>query len=455
MLQTIRKYITQHNLLSPDATQLVALSGGADSVCLLLVLKQLGYDVHAVHCNFRLRGDESQRDEDFCVALCNGQNIPLHRTHFDTRAYAELHHVSIEMAARNLRYDYFEQLRQAIGAENIVVAHHRDDNVETVLLNLLRGTGITGLCGMRPRNARIVRPLLCVTRRQIEQWLARQGQPYITDSTNLVPDVKRNRLRLQVIPLLKQINPALDDSIQQTVDNLTEAENVLDDAINKSIQQVTAIHEGTPQTAPQDLTVISISELKQQVSPEQVLYALLHDKGFNGKQIREISKALDAPVGKLWQSATHTLAKDRGSLLLGLTPPQHSDNPVVLTVPMAPIIITGNNRKITVETCPADQLDLSHSPRRITVQADALRFPLTLRYALPGDAFRPYGMKGRKLVSDYLTDRKRNYFQRAAQLVLADANGNIIWLVGERIADQVAVKDPQAPMYTIKLDEKI
>lgn len=455
MLQTIRKYISQHNLLSPDATQLVALSGGADSVCLLLVLKQLGYDVHAVHCNFRLRGDESRRDEDFCAALCNGQNIPLHRTHFDTRAYAELHHVSIEMAARNLRYDYFEQLRQAIGAENIVVAHHRDDNVETVLLNLLRGTGITGLCGIRPRNARIVRPLLCVTRRQIEQWLARQGQPYITDSTNLVPDVKRNRLRLQVIPLLKQINPALDDSIQQTVDNLTEAETILDDAINKSIQQVTAIHEGTPQTAPQDLTVISISELKQQVSPEQVLYALLHDKGFNGKQIREISKALDAPVGKLWQSATHTLAKDRGSLLLGLTPPQHSDNPTVLTVPMAPIIITGDNRKITIETCPADKLDLRHSPASITVQADALRFPLTLRYALPGDAFRPFGMKGRKLVSDYLTDRKRNYFQRAAQLVLADADGTVIWLVGERMADQVAVKDPQATMYTIKLEDII
>lgn len=455
MLQTIRKYISQHNLLSPDATQLVALSGGADSVCLLLVLKQLGYDVHAVHCNFRLRGDESQRDEDFCAALCNGQNIPLHRTHFDTRAYAELHHVSIEMAARKLRYAYFEQLRQAIGAENIVVAHHRDDNVETVLLNLLRGTGITGLCGIRPRNANIVRPLLCVTRRQIEQWLARQGQPYITDSTNLVPDIKRNRLRLQIIPILKQINPALDDSIQQTIDNLTEAETVLDDAINKSIGQVTIKHEGTPQTATRDLTIISIQELKKQVSPEQILYAILSDKGFNGKQIREISKALDAPVGKLWQSATHTLAKDRGTLLLGVTPPQHSDNPIVLTVPMAPVVITGNNRKITIETCPADKLDLSHSPRRITVQADALRFPLTLRYALPGDAFRPFGMKGRKLVSDYLTDRKRNYFQRAAQLVLADANDNIIWLVGERIADQVAVKDPNATMYTIKLDEKI
>ena len=465
MLKTIRKYISQHKLLSPHATQLVALSGGADSVCLLLALKQLGYDVHAVHCNFRLRGDESQRDENFCVALCKGQNIPLHRTHFDTRAYAELHHVSIEMAARNLRYDYFEQLRQAIRAENIVVAHHRDDNVETVLLNLLRGTGITGLCGIRPRNSNIVRPLLCVTRRQIEQWLAQQGQTYITDSTNLVPDVKRNRLRLQVIPLLKQINPALDDSIQQTIDNLTEAETVLDDAIQKSIGQVTEKntdtpqataqnHTGTPQPVTQDLTIISISELKKQVSPEQVLYAILSDKGFNGKQIREISNAVDAPVGKMWQSATHTLTKDRGTLLLGLTPPQHSDNPTVLTVPMAPIVITGNNRKITIETCPADKLDLRHSPVSITVQADALRFPITLRYAQPGDAFRPYGMKGRKLVSDYLTDRKRNYFQRAAQLVLVDANGNIIWLVGERIADQVAVKDHNAKMYTIKLEGK-
>ena len=454
MLKTIRKYILQHNLLSSDATQLVALSGGADSVCLLLVLKQLGYNVHAVHCNFHLRGEESKRDEDFCVALCNEQNVPIHRTHFDTRAYAELHHVSIEMAARNLRYDYFEQLRQAIGAQNIVVAHHRDDNVETVLLNLLRGTGITGLCGIRPRNANIVRPLLCVTRQQIETWLDWQGQPYITDSTNLVPDIKRNRLRLQVIPILKQINPALDDNIQQTIDNLIEAECVLDDAIHKSIEQVTANHKDMSPAPTQDLTVISLSELKKQVSPEQVLYAILYDKGFNGKQIRDIGKATDAPVGKIWQSATHTLAKDRDTLLLGLTPPLHSDSPVVLTVPMAPIIITGNNRKMTVETCHADKLDLRHSPTRITVQADALSFPLTLRYAQPGDAFRPFGMKGRKLVSDYLTDRKRNYFQRTAQLVLADANGNIIWLVGERIADQVAVKDTSAKMYTINLEEK-
>ncbi len=448
MLQTVRKYISQHNLLTPGATQLVALSGGADSVCLLIVLKQLGYDVHAVHCNFHLRGDESKRDENFCIQLCDEQKIPLHRTHFDTRTYAELHHVSIEMAARNLRYDYFEQLRQAIQAENIVVAHHRDDNVETLLLNLVRGTGIAGLCGIRPRNSHVVRPLLCVTRQQIEQWLAAQGQPYITDSTNLIPDVKRNRLRLQVIPLLKQINPALADSIQQTIENLTEAEAVLTDAIQKSIRQVTS-----QQNEHQPLITIHIEELKKQVSPEQVLYAILADKGYNSKQIREISKAVDAPVGKLWQSATHTLAKDRDALLLGPTPQSHADAPVVLTIPIAPIAITGNGRKVIISPCPVDQLDLSHSPRRINVQADALHFPLTLRYAQPGDAFRPYGMKGRKLVSDYLTDRKRNYFQRAAQLVLADAQGTILWLVGERIAALAAVKDPQAPMYTITLEE--
>ena len=236
------------------------------------------------------------------------------------------------MAARNLRYDYFEQLRQAIGAQNIVVAHHRDDNVETVLLNLLRGTGITGLCGIRPRNANIVRPLLCVTRQQIETWLDWQGQPYITDSTNLVPDIKRNRLRLQVIPILKQINPALDDNIQQTIDNLIEAECVLDDAIHKSIEQVTANHKDMSPAPTQDLTVISLSELKKQVSPEQVLYAILYDKGFNGKQIRDIGKATDAPVGKnMAVRYAHSRKRPRHSpfgidtsLALGLSRGAHS-----------------------------------------------------------------------------------------------------------------------------------
>ena len=184
MWSKVERYVEKHKLLKPSELYLVALSGGADSVALLLLLKNAHFNVHAAHCNFRLRGEESDRDEAFCVELCQRLGVELHRAHFDTREYAELHKVSIEMAARELRYKWFEQLRQDIGAAGICVAHHRDDSVETVLLNLVRGTGLRGLTGIQPRNGNILRPLLCVSRAEIEVFLAEKGQKYVTDSTN-------------------------------------------------------------------------------------------------------------------------------------------------------------------------------------------------------------------------------------------------------------------------------
>lgn len=172
----VAHYIEDRRLLDKSRLQLVALSGGADSVALLMLLRDLGYRLEAVHCNFQLRGDEADRDEDFCQSLCDELAIPLHRAHFDTRAYAQLHGISIEMAARQLRYAYFRQLREAIGAEAICVAHHRDDSVETILLNLIRGTGIHGLTGMKPRQGDVVRPLLCVSRADLVSYLDGLGR---------------------------------------------------------------------------------------------------------------------------------------------------------------------------------------------------------------------------------------------------------------------------------------
>ena len=220
MYKRVADFIKKHQLLQQEEHYLVALSGGADSVCLLLILKQLGYSVEAVHCNFNLRGEEAKRDEQFCVSLCEEQHIPLHRIHFDTREYASSHHVSVEMAARELRYRYFAQaarelryryfaqLCQDLSAAAVCVAHHQDDTVETVLMNLLRGTGIHGLAGIQPVSylkamsnpfpapLTVVRPLLCLSRADIEQYLENIGQLYMTDSTNLHADeTLRNKLR--------------------------------------------------------------------------------------------------------------------------------------------------------------------------------------------------------------------------------------------------------------------
>lgn len=227
MLSKVADFIAKHQLLSPSGLHLVALSGGADSVALLRILRDLGYRIEAAHCNFHLRGAESDRDEQFVKDLCNSLKITLHLIHFDTAGYSSLHQVSIEMAARELCYGFFRQLCQDIGAETVCVAHHRDDAVETFLMNLLRGSGIHGLTGIRPKNGLVVRPLLGVGRQEIVDYLHSIGQDYVTDSTNLHDDVLRNKLRLNVLPLLKDINPSAAENIDKTARFLQETEKIL------------------------------------------------------------------------------------------------------------------------------------------------------------------------------------------------------------------------------------
>ena len=233
MWSKVEEYIRRYKLLDISQLYLVALSGGSDSVALLLLLREAGYQVHAAHCNFHLRGAESDRDEHFCVDLCKQLGVELHRAHFDTSEYAALHKVSIEMAARELRYRWFDQLCDDIGAAGVCVAHHRDDLVETVLLNIVRGTGLRGLTGIQPRNGRVLRPLLCVSRAEIETYLAERGQAYVTDSTNLEADVLRNKVRLQVLPLLRELNPAVSENIYRMAENVKEAQTVLDAIVKK------------------------------------------------------------------------------------------------------------------------------------------------------------------------------------------------------------------------------
>ena len=304
MLNKVAAFIAGNRLLDREAKHLVAVSGGADSVALLLVLRRLGYDVEAAHCNFRLRDAESDRDEQFVVQLCKEQSVKLHLIHFDTKTYAEVHQVSIEMAARELRYRYFEQLRQDIGAGMVCVAHHQDDAVETLLMNLVRGTGIHGLTGIRPRNGHVVRPLLCVSRADIVGFLNSIGQSYVTDSTNLVPDVVRNKLRLEVLPLLRTINPAASANIVKTARRMAEVERVFNESVKSAL--LTLFTDN----------VVDIQQLLEQPSPEYLLYELLTPRGFTPAQVEQLYDSLDAQTGRVFQSETHEVAIDRGRIVV-------------------------------------------------------------------------------------------------------------------------------------------
>ena len=416
MWSKVSAYINKHKLLNANDLYIVALSGGADSVALLLLLKEGGFNVHAAHCNFLLRGSESDRDEAFCVDLCRQLGVELHRAHFATREYAEAHKVSVEMAARELRYNWFEQLRKDIGAVGICVAHHRDDSVETVLLNMIRGTGLRGLTGIQPRNGYVLRPLLCVSRDEIEHFLAKRGQKYVIDSTNLETDVKRNKVRLQVLPLLRTLNPAVSDNIQRMVENVAEAQIVLDSLLDNFKKHNT----------------LELSELEKYGSSEYVIYEWLKNYGFNGTQARQV---LEAETGKIMSSSQgYDVLKDRERLIIERT--LKPFNP--MRIPEEGMYVLDEKMRLSLRKCAAY---VSKKPFVATFDAQKVVFPLTVRRVEEGDWMIPFGMRGRKLLSDLMTDRKMTVFEKRRQLVVVDAQDVIVWAVGLRIADSVAVTE--------------
>ncbi len=415
MLNKIQKFVDSHQLLDRSELHLVGLSGGADSVALLLILRELGYRVEAAHCNFRLRGEESDRDENFVKELCAKLNVSLHLIHFDTNSYAEQHQVSIEMAARDLRYGYFRELCKDIGAADVCIAHHRDDAVETLLMNLLRGAGIHGLTGIRPKNDFVRRPLLCINRQEIVDYLDSIGQPYVTDSTNLEADVLRNKLRLRVLPLLEEIAPGATANIDKTANYLREAEKVFQTEMRRE-QDAFLNADGKS---------VEIEHLQQLPSPSSFLHEWLMPLGFNSTQTEQMLSCL-GETGCEFSSATHTLVVDRKHLVV---------EPIAEPMKSIKMPECGTYRydeSAAYKLDIADNVEISKSADVATVDADKVNFPLTLRPVSTGDRFVPFGMKGSKLVSDYLTNQKVSILDKRRQLVLVDASGAIIWLVGRR-----------------------
>ena len=439
MLNKVKRFIASEHLLRVDALYLIALSGGADSVALLLLLKNLGYRIEAVHCNFHLRGEESQRDEQFCEELCQRENIPFHKVHFDTLTYADLHKVSIEMAARELRYRYFFQLKEALGADGVCVGHHKEDSVETILINLIRGTGLNGLVGIRPRMNDVIRPLLCVTRQEIEEYLRQQVVSYVTDSTNLVDDVVRNKIRLNVLPKLSEINPSVNDTILTTAYHLSEVDAIvqasLKAVLNKAVRFFNPEFEVNSNSLKNEPFQLSLSIIRGYSSPAYLLFHLLRPLGFSSSQIKEMASHLDGQTGQMWFSSTHELTHDREVFIVL---PRDEAEPRTLVIPETGRYVYDEHLslRLTERTLlPSANVSFSQSPKIVDLNATSIRFPLTLRCVIEGDRFTPLGMRGTQLVSDFLTNLKRNRFEKRNQLVLLDASGTILWVVGQRIND--------------------
>ena len=399
MRERVAAFIKQHHLLEPNGTVLVAVSGGADSVALLHLLHTLGYPVSALHCNFHLRGEESDADQQFVEKLCQQFGVSLGVTHFHTADYAKSHGISIEMAARELRYQWFREQMEAQKAQAIAVGHHMDDQAETLLLNLLRGTGLRGLAGMHPQHNSVVRPLLCVSRKDIEEYLRLHHLAYVTDSTNLQHDVLRNRIRLEVMPLLEQLQPAAKQTLSRAAQNVGNSLPYYIEGVSKAMACCGFKDDR-----------LDIETYQENGCPLTLLHEWLHPCGFNASQLSDIQHHISGQAGKIWESPTHRLLRDRGHLLL-IVKQEDTDEPVIEMNETSEIGPTG--------------AEFAY------VDADLITAPLVIRKVQNGDWFVPFGMKGRKLLSDFLTNQKLSRFQKERQWVLCHGK-DIVWVIGLR-----------------------
>lgn len=415
MIEKVRAYITKEIRLEAKSSVLVALSGGADSTALLLIMKELGYKLEALHCNFHLRGEESDRDQAFVEKLCKEQAVTLSVRHFNTEEVAKERGISIEMAARDLRYNWFREELKARKTDYVAVAHHRDDQAETLLLNLVRGTGLRGLAGMQAKHDGIIRPLLCLNRQDILDYLKSRVQAYVTDSTNSERIAQRNRIRLDVIPLLQSINPSAIEHLCLASDNVRESLPYYKKGIEAAFKEQNITENSFP---------------LQALTSHTLLHEWLEGKGFNSVQEEEMLNTNTNGVGKMWLSNSHKVLRDREALLLA---PLSNE----LKVP-----------QLKQEIVPC----IGETGSNIAYfDSDLISKPIKVRPVREGDAFVPFGMKGRKLVSDYLTDRKLNRFEKAETFV-ATCGDDIIWLIGHRSDNRYRVTENTKRILKLSVD---
>ena len=431
---TVAKFIADEALLSRSESVGVALSGGADSVALLLCLHRLGYDVAAVHCNFHLRETESDRDERFCRTLCERLGIMIHVGHYDTRSYAAQHGVSIEMAAREQRYAFFASLRRQYHWQAVCVAHHADDNVETMLINLIRGTGLRGLSGMRVKRDGIVRPMLCVGKKDIEAYLEALGETYVTDSTNSIPDVLRNKVRLQLLPMLNTWNPNIRNGLLNTMSNLAETEGFLNDMVKRKIaDNLHPLQKGKPVTDNEWCLKVSV------IDGEYMLHSLLSPYGFRSVAVRGLYQRLHQRKPIRFLSGTHECALSRGMLYLWR---RADDDFHMLLSEGSDVLHLPDGRRLTLRRMARSELtEIPTSSTTACLDGDCLEWPLEVRRVRDGDAFSPLGMEGRVLIGDLLTNTHTNPYERRKQCVVTDAHGRICWVIGRRIAHPFRITD--------------
>lgn len=414
MINAVHKHIQSNLPFLMKSKLLLAVSGGLDSMVLLAIMQQLKLNIGVAHCNFSLRGEESDADEEFVKHQANSLKITCFSKRFDTEKYANTTKKSIQVAARELRYQWLQELALQHGYDFVLTAHHLDDQVETFLINFTRGTGLEGLTGINEVNGIVVRPLLPYSREELTAYAIHNAISWREDSSNSSDKYVRNRVRHQVIPILKELNPSFLNAFKQTISHLREAENVIDNTSSFYFDKIIKNIENQ--------LIINILELKKTPNYSFYLYQWLKKYGF--KAWDDIAELVEAQSGKQIFSPTHVLLKNRTELIVARIEPSNSQTYAINTIE------SSVNFPLKLVLCNQSNLHTSDK-NTIFVDADVLQFPLTIRKWEEGDYFYPSGMQGKKKVSKYFKDEKLSLFEKQSIWIL-ESNSQIVWIIGHR-----------------------
>ncbi len=450
MLERFATYINRYNLLAEGEKVVLALSGGIDSMVLADLLLKSKVDFVAAHCNFHLRGEESNGDEEFVREFAEKNGIHCFVKHFDTEKYAADYGVSIEMAARDLRYAWFEELRQRLGCDKIAVAHHADDQAETFFINLLRGAGLNGLKGMRPQNGAIIRPLLWASREEIHRYAIENQIVWRDDHTNAENLYLRNKIRNQLLPVFDELHPEARQGLYKSLEHLSSENELYRELLNEKLEQIVE-QDGDVQRLPYSKLVKSkVPEpVEGPVYSFQLLFEWLRQFGFNTDQCQFIYDAIEIGIGNQYCSSTHRLVIGRNELQLSEIKDVVDEEIQIETGEECiekPLSLCFSRIEKT------EDFVIDKSPNIAQLDFDKLKFPLTLRHWHHGDRFRPLGMKGSKLLSDFFVDQKFTEQQKSSVWLLTSADGAIVWVVGWRIDDRFKVASQTKSIFRCLLE---
>ncbi len=443
LLKKFGLYIKEQNLFQPKDRLLLAVSGGIDSVVLCALCKADGYEFEIAHCNFQLRGNDSQRDEAFVKALAEKYEVPFHLKIFDTTEYAITSKKSIETAARDLRYDWFidllssSQQNESSKLDFLLTGHHADDNMETVVMNFFRGTGIHGLKGILPTNGKIIRPLLFARRSELESYATQHGLGFVTDHTNLENDYTRNYFRNTILPLVKETYPEAPNNVLKNIQRFRETEILLEQALEKHKKNLLE-YRGKEVHIP-------VLKLLQTIPLATVFHEIIKEYGFTAHQTDEAILLLKSETGKYIQSATHRIIKNRSWLIISSiqsTEAQH------ILIKEDDLQIDFSSGFLSIEKKDIETFKISDNPMIAQLDFSKITFPLLLRKWKTGDYFYPLGMQKKKKLGRFLSDQKLSITQKENVWIL-EMDLKIIWVVGIRIDNRFKVTDTTRKIYSI------